>query len=181
MQRTFYRFMILSTAVAALWLAIAPKALAAVPDESPFAKGCEVADATLDTMRGGFEIPGAPPIRLGDSFQPVLPFGIVVDGKSTANGQTVAQFTIGNGGDRHKPVTFTETGLGKPDTVAPGLTVTTSLTNQGVLTIIKNTAANTVAHTSQQVSATITGMNPMTDLVRGTLHNALHSSRVLFH
>jgi hypothetical protein len=178
-QGTFHRFLAVSVAVAAL-LPAAPNASAADAEDAPFAKSYKVADATLDTMRGGFEVEqkgifhshdvGVPP--------PKVNFGLDVTYKSTANGHTVAQFVITNGGNKNNPVTFTETGLGKPDTIAPGQVVTTSLTNQGVLTVIQNVRSNTTLQTVQSLNATVTGMS---DFVRATAHNSFHNSRVLFH
>jgi hypothetical protein len=175
-QRTFHRVLVLS-AVAALLLSFAPRALAANADDEPFAKSCEVADATLENMRGGFHSPR-------DDVK--VPFGLEVHFESVANKKQIADLTITNNGDKNRPVQVTEKGFTVTQTgnlvattnIAPGQMVTTSITGQGILTVIQNTRSNTVLQTVQTLNATITGMK---DLMRITARNNLHTSRVLFH
>jgi hypothetical protein len=176
-QRTFHRVLGLSAAVAALLLPLTPKAIAANADDEPFAKSCEVADAALDTMRGGFHSPK-------DGIK--VPFGLEVHFESVANKKDIANLTITNDGDKNHDVKVTQNGFTVTQTgnlvsttnIAPGQTVTTSITGQGILTVIQNTRSNTVLQTVQTLNATITGMK---DLMRITARNNLHTSRVLFH
>jgi hypothetical protein len=175
-QRMFHRLLAMSVAVTALLLPIAPKALAADRDEAPFATSCEVADATLDTMRGGFAKDGVK-----------VPFGLEVKFDSVANHKNIASFDITNHGDKNQNVqvtengfTVTQTGLSSTTNVGPGQAVTTNVTGKGVITIVQNAASNTTLQTAQHLTISITGLN-MKDFVRATALNALHNSRVLFH
>ncbi|HEV2549895.1 MAG TPA: hypothetical protein VGU20_21470 [Stellaceae bacterium] len=175
-QRTFHRFLAMSVAAAVLLMPITPRALAAQIVEAPFGTAPQVADATLDTMRGGFAKDGAK-----------VPFGLEVKFESAANHKDIASFDITNHGDKNQNVqvtengfTVTQTGLSSTTTVGPGQTVTTNVTNKGVITIIQSNTSNSTLQTAQRLSISITGMN-MKDFVRTTGLNALHNSRVLFH
>jgi hypothetical protein len=177
-QRIFHRLLAISIAFAALLLPIMPRALAAEPDEAPFATSCEVADVMLDTMRGGFDVPK-------DGVK--IPFGLDVKFNSVANNKNIASFDITNHGDKNRNVqvtengfTVTQTGLSSNANVAPGQTVTTNVTDKGIITVIQSTASNTVLQTRQNLTVSITGLN-MKDFVRATGLNALHNSHVLFH
>jgi hypothetical protein len=174
-QRMFHRLLAMSVAAAVL-LPITPKAFAAEPDESPFATSRELADATLDTMRGGFAKDGVK-----------VPFGLEVKFDSVANHKNIAGFDITNHGDKNQNVqvtengfTVTQTGLTSTASVGPNQTVTTNVTNRGVITIVQSAASNTTLQTAQHLTMSITGLN-MKDFVRATALNALHNSRVLFH
>jgi hypothetical protein len=176
-QRTFHRFLAMCVASAALLLAITPRALAAETDEAPFATSCEVADARLDTMRGGF----------AHKDGAKVPFGLEVKFDSVANNKNIASLDITNHGDKNQNVqvtengfTVTQTGLTSSANVGPNQTVTTNVTDKGVITIIQSAASNATLQTSQHLTVSITGMN-MKDFVRATALNALHNSRVLFH
>lgn len=176
-QRTFLRLLAMSVALAALLLPITPKALAADADEVPFGTSYKVADATLDTMRGGF--------AHKDGVK--VPFGLEVKYESVANNKNIASFDVTNHGDKNQNVqvtengfTVTQTGLTSSASVGPNQTVTTSVTDKGVITVIQNAASNTTLQTAQHLTVSITGLN-MKDFVRATGLNALHNSRVLFH
>jgi len=174
-QRMSHRLLAMSVAAAVLF-PITPKALAAEPDEAPFATSRELADATLDTMRGGFAKDGVK-----------VPFGLEVKYESVANHKTIASFDITNHGDKNQNVqvtengfTITQTGLTSTASVGPNQTVTTNVTHRGVITIVQSAASNTTLQTAQHLTISITGLN-MKDFVRATALNALHNSRVLFH
>jgi hypothetical protein len=176
-QRTFHRLLAMSVALLAVLLPITPRALAADTDEAPFAASFAVADATLDTMRGGF--------AHKDGVK--VPFGLEVKYESVANNKNIANLDITNHGDKNQNVqvtengfTVTQTGLTSKTNVGPNQTVTTDVTGKGVITIIQNAASNTTLQTAQHLSISITGLN-MKDFVRTTALNALHNSRVLFH
>ena len=176
--RTFHRLLALSVAAAVLLMPITPRALAAEIVEAPFGTAPQVADATLDTMRGGFDSPK-------DHVK--VPFGLEVKFDSVANHKNIASFDITNHGDKNQNVqvtengfTVTQTGLTASANIGPNQTVTTNVTDKGVITVIQNAASNTTLQTAQHLTISITGLN-MKDFVRATGLNALHNSRVLFH
>jgi hypothetical protein len=174
MRATFHRMPLFSVAMIALLLPVAPMAIAADVEDMPFAQSREVADAALDTMRGGFDMP-----KQGVK----VPFGLDVHFDVSANGKQTADLDISNGGDKNRSVKVTEKGIGVTNVVAQGpggqmTTVTTDLTNHGIITIVQNTRSNAAIHTVQTLNATLTGMR---DIVRLSALNNLHNSRVLFH
>lgn len=175
-QRIFRGSLALSVAAMTLLMPAIPRAFAADAEEAPFVTSREVADTTLETMRGGFAKDGVK-----------VPFGLEVKFESVANHKDIASFDITNHGDKNQNVqatengfTVTQTGLSSTANVGPGQTVTTNVTNKGVVTIIQSSASNSTLQTVQHLTISITGLN-MKDFIRSTALNSLHNSRVLFH
>src|SRR5690349_7900564 len=102
MRRTFHWMPVFSVAMFALLLPSAPMAIAADVPDMPFAQSREVADAALDTMRGGFDTPQGVKV----------PFGLDVHFDVSANGKETATRDISNGGDKNRSVKVTENGIG---------------------------------------------------------------------
>lgn len=178
-------YRLLPAAAAALVMLI-PAGQAASANDDPFGDAVQVADAQLDTMRGGFEIHN---FNGFGQHSAMLPFGINVtfqsretlNGVPQGNNGVVASFSVSNKNsttgqlDPNTPITVTlnNVNTGSPtSTIGSGATnVSTTLTSSGIVTLIQNTQPNVTLQTQQVITAQTQGM----------IQNVLKGGHILVH
>ncbi|HXZ00188.1 MAG TPA: hypothetical protein VEI03_09320 [Stellaceae bacterium] len=146
--------------------------------DDPFGDAVQVADARLDTMRGGFSFSSGETVNFGIDVS--FKSKETLDGVPQGHHGIVASFTISNKNsttgqlDPATPLTVSLNGNINTgpvsSTIGSGATnVTTTLTNSGIVTVIQNTTPNTTLQTQQILNVQTTGL----------IQNALKSGTIL--
>lgn len=144
--------------------------------DNPFEDAVQVADARLDTMRGGFGLSNGAMVNFGidvqfQSLEKLNGAPPAVNLGTTAGGYgIVSNLTVSNNLNPNTPITVSTSGnivVGSVNqTIGSNTTnVTTTLTNSGIVTTIQNTAPNTTLQTQQILSVQTTGL--VQNAVRG--------------
>lgn len=141
--------------------------------DNPFGEAVQVADARLNTMRGGFEFTTGEQVAFGIdvAFQSTELLNGVPQTCATCPAGIKANFTVTNGLNPSTPLSVTLNGINTGpvgSTIGSGATsVTTTLTNQAVVTIIQDTKPNTTLLTEQLLNVQLTGLALKSGLVGG--------------
>ena len=178
---------VLTAAAVALAIIVPSSQWANATGDNPFGNAVKVADASLDTVRGGF---------MG-SHNVFVPFGIDVNFASFINGMKVADVQVTNNGISSKAVQVSSKNLNVtvsvpstgPGSVPPnnpvihrtanGLTnITTSFGSNGIMTLIQNNRPNITLQTQQVLNVEITGMQ---NLIRSSVSASRFNGRGFFH
>jgi hypothetical protein len=156
------RQLALTARLAALLLSVGGPARAnALAEPPPFETSARVAEARLETLRGGMDF--------GNKV--TLPFGIAVEYSQHTNGQETASFHLSNHGGKG-PVEVSEHNMNVAVPIAPGTTVTSALNGSSILTLIQNSRPNLSLQTMQQLNITITGL-------KGVIQNSANTSQLI--
>lgn len=130
--------------------------------DNPFGDAVQVADARLDTMRGGFEFVSGK-VGFGIDVQFTSLESVNGVGQGPANSPVVGSFSVSNGLNPSNNVIVNGSGnvtIGPVNSTIGSMTtsVTTTLTNSGIVTLIQNTKPNTTLQTQQLLSINTTGL-----------------------
>jgi hypothetical protein len=178
---------VLSAAALAIAILVPSSQWANATDDNPFGDAVKVADASLDTVRGGFDA----------GRNVFVPFGIDVNFASFVNGMKVAGVHVTNHGISSNAIQGTVNGVNVtvdvpptgpgpvgpngivPTTAGNGITnVTTSFGSNGIMTLIQNNRPNITLQTQQVLNVQITGMQ---NLIRSSVAAGRFNGRGFFH
>lgn len=171
-----YRLLPAAAAALVMLIPAGETASANSASDNPFEDAVQVADARLDTMRGGFGLSNGAMVNFGidvqfQSLEKLNGAPPPVNLGTTASGYgIISNLTVSNNLNPNTPITATTSGnivVGSVNqTIGSNTTnVTTTLTNSGIVTTIQNTAPNTTLQTQQILSVQTTGL--VQNAVRG--------------
>jgi hypothetical protein len=169
-----YRLLPAAAAALVMLIPAGETASATSASDNPFRDAVQVADAQLDTMRGGFEFSSGQHVNFGLNVEFTSYERVNGVGQGPGSSPIVGTFSVSNGLDKSNDITVTTTGnvsIGPVGSIiGSNLTkVTTTLTNSGIVTVIQNTNPNTTLQTQQLLSVQ----------TQGLVHNAIRGGTVL--